>query len=83
MQLNRIFLTSKRPNCEAGPLNATFIPLPERNSILILKEVAWESMRFEADGLDENMTPVKAISNRGRLCVVIKKNLPGKISVGL
>ncbi|VDN95901.1 unnamed protein product, partial [Rodentolepis nana] len=75
VNLSHITLASRMPNWAPGPLNSTFIPLPERNSILIFKEVSWESTHLKADGLDERMTPVKIITNRAHLRVVLKKRL--------
>nr|CDS26893.1 UHRF1 binding protein 1 [Hymenolepis microstoma] len=75
VNLSHIILASKTPNWVPGPLGATFIPVPERNSILIFKEISWESTHFKADGFDERMTPVKIITNRTHLRVVLKKRL--------
>ncbi|KAL5112015.1 UHRF1-binding protein 1-like [Taenia crassiceps] len=72
---SHISISSKKPNWEPGPLNFAFLPLPERNSILLFKEVSWESTRFEADGLDDRMTPVKIITNRAHLRVTLKKRI--------
>ncbi|VUZ55776.1 unnamed protein product [Hymenolepis diminuta] len=75
VNLSHITLTSKKPNWDSGPFDATFIPVPERNSILIFKEVSWESTHLKADGLDERLTPVKIITNRAHLRLVLKKRL--------
>ncbi|VDK21793.1 unnamed protein product [Taenia asiatica] len=75
VNLSHISVSSKKPNWDSGPLNFAFLPLPERNSILIFKEISWESTRFEADGLDDRMTPVKVITNRAHLRLVLKKRL--------
>ncbi|VDD80376.1 unnamed protein product [Mesocestoides corti] len=75
--LSYVTLSSKKPNWNPGPLHFTFIQLPEKNSVLIFKEISWESTRFEADGLAAHMTPVKVITNHANLRVVLKKRLSG------
>lgn len=75
VNLSHISISSKKPSWDSGPLNFGFIPLPERNSILIFKEISWESTRFEADGLADRTTPIKVIINRARLRVILKKQL--------
>uniref|UniRef100_A0A5K3ENS5 Chorein_N domain-containing protein n=1 Tax=Mesocestoides corti TaxID=53468 RepID=A0A5K3ENS5_MESCO len=75
VNLSYVTLSSKKPNWNPGPLHFTFIQLPEKNSVLIFKEISWESTRFEADGLAAHMTPVKVITNHANLRVVLKKRL--------
>ncbi|CAH8568982.1 unnamed protein product [Heterobilharzia americana] len=72
---------SKSPNWRNCPLNLTILTLPQYDSLLLFKEVTWESARIVADGLLTELrgTPVKLITNQSRIRLTMKKRLSGKL----
>nr|CAH8855392.1 unnamed protein product [Trichobilharzia regenti] len=77
VELSRFCVMSKSPNWRNCLLNLTTLMLPQYDSILIFKEVTWESARIVADGLLTELrgTPVKLITNQSRIRLTLKKRL--------
>ncbi|VDP69633.1 unnamed protein product [Schistosoma mattheei] len=76
-KLSRFCVLSKSPNWQNCLLNLSTLTLPQYDSILIFKEVSWESARIVADGLLTELhgTPVKLITNQSRVRLTMKKRL--------
>ncbi|CAH8510668.1 unnamed protein product [Schistosoma turkestanicum] len=77
VELSRFCVLSKSPNWRSCLLNLSTLTLPQYDSILIFKEVSWESARIVADGLLTELrgTPVKLITNQSRVRLTMKKRL--------
>ncbi|KAK4470653.1 hypothetical protein MN116_005636 [Schistosoma mekongi] len=77
VELSRFCAVSKSPNWRNCLLNLTTLILPQYDSILIFKEVSWESARIVADGLLTELRgiPVKLITNQARVRLIMKKRL--------
>ncbi|OON22315.1 hypothetical protein X801_01789, partial [Opisthorchis viverrini] len=77
IEISRLSLVSKTPTWQSGPLKLTSLLFPNADAVLIFKELSWDSARIVADGLlnELNGTPVKLITNSGRIRVTLKKRL--------
>ncbi|TGZ75256.1 hypothetical protein CRM22_000486 [Opisthorchis felineus] len=77
IEISRLSLVSKTPTWQTGPLKLTSLLFPNADAVLIFKELSWDSARIVADGLlnELNGTPVKLITNSGRIRVTLKKRL--------
>ncbi|XP_018651606.1 hypothetical protein Smp_141600 [Schistosoma mansoni] len=77
VELSRFCVLSKSPNWQNCLLNLSTLTLPQYDSILMFKEVSWESARIVADGLLTELhgTPVKLITNQSRVRLTMKKRL--------
>ncbi|KAH8869890.1 UHRF1-binding protein 1-like [Schistosoma japonicum] len=77
VELSRFCVVSKSPNWRNCLLDLTTLILPQYDSILIFKEVSWESARIVADGLLTVLRgiPVKLITNQARVRLIMKKRL--------
>ncbi|CAH8559933.1 unnamed protein product [Schistosoma guineensis] len=77
VELSRFCVLSKSPNWQNCLLNLSTLTMPQYDSILIFKEVSWESARIVADGLLTELhgTPVRLITNQSRVRLTMKKRL--------
>ncbi|VEL13384.1 unnamed protein product [Protopolystoma xenopodis] len=81
--LSRVIVSSKKANWTIGDLRHTSLFCLQRDSMLLFKEVAWESTRIEANGLLEDIcvTPIILITNMARIRITLKKRLSGNLIV--
>lgn len=50
----------------------------EKGQLLIFKELVWQTVRIEAKSTqDQNLTPLRLLTNQARCRITIKKRLSG------
>lgn len=75
-------MQSKSPEWRKGDLRITRIKDPERGEVLIFKELEWQTVRIEAKStVDQNLTPLRLLTNQARCRITIKKRLSGYCSI--
>lgn len=80
-QINRILVQSKSPEWKKADLRVTRIKEPERGEVLIFKELEWQTVRIEAKStVDQNLTPLRLLTNQARCRITIKKRLSGNVN---
>ncbi|KAJ8969016.1 hypothetical protein NQ317_007377 [Molorchus minor] len=76
IQISRILVESKSPKFTKSDLRMTRLKNPEKGQILIFKELEWQTVRIEAKSTkDENLTPLRLLTNQARCRIIIKKRL--------
>ncbi|XP_055588824.1 bridge-like lipid transfer protein family member 3B isoform X2 [Uranotaenia lowii] len=76
VQMSRIRVESRTPKWLLGDLRVTRLKDPTRGLILIFKELSWQTVRIEASSTqDQNLTPLRLITNQARCRIIIKKKL--------
>lgn len=71
-------MQSKSPEWKKTDLRVTRIKEPERGEVLIFKELEWQTVRIEAKStIDQNLTPLRLLTNQARCRITIKKRLAG------
>lgn len=57
--------------------------MPVYDSVLVFKELSWDSMRIVADGLLSQLSgiPVKLITSTGRIRLTLKKRISGNDAI--
>jgi predicted phage tail protein len=54
---------------------------PDRGQLLIFKELEWQTVRIEAKSTkDEELTPLRLLTNQARCRITIKKRIAGNIT---
>jgi predicted phage tail protein len=54
---------------------------PDRGQLLIFKELEWQTVRIEAKSTkDEELTPLRLLTNQARCRITIKKRIAGNIA---
>ncbi|KAK6303496.1 hypothetical protein J4Q44_G00259500 [Coregonus suidteri] len=71
---------SLNPKWQKTDLRYTRITDPKRGEVLTFKEINWQSLRIEADAIesedqDLNSTPLRLITNQGRIRIALKRRL--------
>lgn len=78
IQISRILVQSKSPEWKKADLKFTRIKLSEKGEVLIFKELEWQTVRIEAKStVDQNLTPLRLLTNQARCRITIKKRLSG------
>lgn len=61
-------------------LPMTRLKNPEKGQLLIFKELQWQTVRIEAKSTkDNNLTPLRLLTNQAKCRITIKKRLSGKL----
>ncbi|XP_066528672.1 bridge-like lipid transfer protein family member 3A isoform X2 [Hoplias malabaricus] len=71
---------SLNPNWQRTDLRYTRITHPKRGEVLTFKEINWQSLRIEADAIesedqDLGNTPLRLITNQGRIRIALKRRV--------
>ncbi|XP_062870976.1 bridge-like lipid transfer protein family member 3A [Trichomycterus rosablanca] len=71
---------SLNPKWQRSDLRYTRITHPKRGEVLTFKEINWQSLRIEADAIesedqDLGNTPLRLITNQGRLRIALKRRV--------
>lgn len=78
--MNRIIVESKSTSWHTCDLRTTRLKDPDRGQLLIFKELEWQTVRIEAQSTkDENLTPLRLLTNQAKCRITIKKRISGKI----
>ncbi|XP_021115624.1 UHRF1-binding protein 1 isoform X3 [Heterocephalus glaber] len=69
---------SVNPNWQQSDLRLTRITDPCRGEVLTFKEITWQTLRIEADAIDNGdqdsvTTPLRLITNQGRIQIALKR----------
>ncbi|KAL3842978.1 hypothetical protein ACJMK2_020946 [Sinanodonta woodiana] len=79
LQLSRVKVHSTNPTWgQATDLRQSRIRDPERNEILLFKEIDWQTTRIEANAKDDDAvitTPLRLIANQSKIRITMKKRL--------
>ncbi|VEN47609.1 unnamed protein product [Callosobruchus maculatus] len=76
IQISRILVESKTPKFTKSDLRMTRLKNPQKGQLLIFKELEWQTVRIEAKStVDENLTPLRLLTNQARCRIVIKKRI--------
>ncbi|XP_008557479.1 bridge-like lipid transfer protein family member 3A [Microplitis demolitor] len=76
VQISRIMVESKSPTWQRCDLRMTRVKDPDRGQLLIFKELEWQTVRIEAQStIDQNLTPLRLLTNQARCRITIKKRL--------
>ncbi|XP_029102232.1 UHRF1-binding protein 1 [Scleropages formosus] len=72
--------TSLNPKWQRSDLRYTRITDPKRGEVLTFKEINWQSLRIEADAMegeeqDLGSTPLRLITNQGRIRIALKRRV--------
>ncbi|CAG5077279.1 Similar to Uhrf1bp1l: UHRF1-binding protein 1-like (Mus musculus) [Cotesia congregata] len=71
---------SKSPTWQRCDLRMTRVKDPDRGQLLIFKELEWQTVRIEAQStIDQNLTPLRLLTNQARCRITIKKRLSGSL----
>ncbi len=82
--MSRIVLESKSPTWQKVDLRMTRVKDTDRGELLIFKELSWQTVRLEAKSTtNEDLTPLRLITNQARCRITIKKKLSGKDFSGI
>ena len=72
---------SKSPSWQRSDLRMTRLKEPDRGQLLIFKELEWQTVRIEAKSTkDEELTPLRLLTNQARCRITIKKRIAGNIA---
>lgn len=71
---------SLNPKWQRSDLRYTRITDPKRGEVLTFKEINWQSLRIEADAIegddqDLGSTPLRLITNQGRIRIALKRRI--------
>ncbi|KAM6977224.1 bridge-like lipid transfer protein family member 3A [Aplochiton taeniatus] len=71
---------SLNPKWQRSDLRYTRITDPKRGEVLTFKEINWQSLRIEADAIesedqDLSSTPLRLITNQGRIRIALKRRV--------
>ncbi|KAM3871794.1 bridge-like lipid transfer protein family member 3A [Diretmus argenteus] len=71
---------SLNPKWQRSDLRYTRITDPKRGEVLTFKEINWQSLRIEADAIesedqDLGSTPLRLITNQGRIRIALKRRV--------
>nr|XP_015197634.1 PREDICTED: UHRF1-binding protein 1 isoform X1 [Lepisosteus oculatus] len=71
---------SLNPRWQRSDLRYTRITDPKRGEVLTFKEINWQSLRIEADAIeggeqDLGSTPLRLITNQGRIRIALKRRV--------
>ncbi|KAF3860732.1 hypothetical protein F7725_000987 [Dissostichus mawsoni] len=71
---------SLNPKWESSDLRYTRVTDPKRGEVLTFKEINWQSLRIEADAIESNdqdlgSTPLRLITNQGRIRIALKRRI--------
>ncbi|XP_061591418.1 bridge-like lipid transfer protein family member 3A [Cololabis saira] len=71
---------SLNPKWERSDLRYTRVTDPKRGEVLTFKEINWQSLRIEADAIesddqDLSSTPLRLITNQGRIRIALKRRI--------
>ncbi|MCI4387166.1 hypothetical protein PGIGA_G00071050 [Pangasianodon gigas] len=71
---------SLNPKWQKSDLRYTRITHPKRGEVLTFKEINWQSLRIEADAIeseeqDLGSTPLRLITNQGRIRIALKRRV--------
>jgi len=78
--MQRIMVESKSPSWHRCDLRMTRLKEPDRGQLLIFKELEWQTVRIEAKSTkDEDLTPLRLLTNQARCRITIKKRISGRI----
>lgn len=79
--MSRIMVESKSPTWQRGDLRMTRLKDVDRGQLLIFKELEWQTLRIEARSTkDEDLTPLRLLTNQARCRITIKKRISGNIN---
>ncbi|KAJ0064408.1 hypothetical protein NL108_006419, partial [Boleophthalmus pectinirostris] len=72
--------SSLNPKWQRSDLRYTRITDPKRGEVLTFKEINWQSLRIEADAIENNdqdlgSTPLRLITNQGRIRIALKRRI--------
>lgn len=82
--MSRIRVESRTPKWTAAELRFTRLKDPARGIILIFKELSWQTVRIEASSTqDQNLTPLRLLTNQAKCRITIKKKLSGKLRLSM
>lgn len=78
LKINKILVQSKNWKWDEADLRMTRLKDAEKGQLLIFKELSWQTVRIEAKSTkDENLTPLRLLTNQARCRITIKKRLSG------
>ncbi|XP_069383521.1 bridge-like lipid transfer protein family member 3A isoform X1 [Paralichthys olivaceus] len=71
---------SLNPKWQRSDLRYTRITDPKRGEVLTFKEINWQSLRIEADAIESDeqdlgSTPLRLITNQGRIRIALKRKI--------
>ncbi|XP_031701332.1 UHRF1-binding protein 1 isoform X1 [Anarrhichthys ocellatus] len=71
---------SLNPKWQHSDLRYTRVTDPKRGEVLTFKEINWQSLRIEADAIESNdqdlgSTPLRLITNQGRIRIALKRRI--------
>lgn len=71
---------SLNPKWQKSDLRYTRVTHPKRGEVLTFKEINWQSLRIEADAIesedqDLGSTPLRLITNQGRIRIALKRRV--------
>uniref|UniRef100_A0A3P8WQW9 Bridge-like lipid transfer protein family member 3A n=1 Tax=Cynoglossus semilaevis TaxID=244447 RepID=A0A3P8WQW9_CYNSE len=71
---------SLNPKWQHSDLRYTRVTDPKRGEVLTFKEINWQSLRIEADAIesddqDLSSTPLRLITNQGRIRIALKRRI--------
>ncbi len=82
--MSRIVLESKSPTWSKTDLRMTRIKDTDRGEVLNFKELSWQTVRIEAKStVNEELTPLRLITNQARCRITIKKRMAGESNYAL
>ena len=72
-------MESKSPTWQKTDLRMTRIKDTDKGEVLNFKELSWQTVRIEAKSTkNEDLTPLRLITNQARCRLTIKKKMSGK-----
>ena len=82
-QISRILVESKSPTWQKqADLRMTRVKDTDKGELLTFKEISWQTVRIEAKSTqNDDLTPLRLITNQARARITIKKKLSGKIQL--
>ncbi|XP_068453539.1 bridge-like lipid transfer protein family member 3A [Clinocottus analis] len=71
---------SLNPKWQQSDLRYTRVTDPKRGEVLTFKEINWQSLRIEADAIESDdqdlgSTPLRLITNQGRIRIALKRRI--------
>ncbi|KAM3617323.1 uncharacterized protein V6R79_004834 [Siganus canaliculatus] len=71
---------SLNPKWQRSDLRYTRVTDPKRGEVLTFKEINWQSLRIEADAIESDdqdlgSTPLRLITNQGRIRIALKRRI--------
>ncbi|XP_038138689.1 UHRF1-binding protein 1 [Cyprinodon tularosa] len=71
---------SLNPKWQRSDLRYTRITDPKRGEVLTFKEITWQTLRIEADAIESDdqdlgSTPLRLITNQGRIRIALKRRI--------